>query len=214
MFPWLEQVEAAAEDIRAEFLAAFTDDADKLEPYVADPKMSHWRELNYSKRWSVYPLWRDGTTYPEHIARCPKTVAAVEACPRWNMPGNGPTALFSILDAKAHIPGHTGAVNTRLLCHLALVVPPGCRFRVGGQTREWVEGKAFVFDDTINHEAWNDSDVSRAVLIFDVWSPFLSEAERELVRALTVRIGEFYGSAASTRGRDLREPPPDGQARS
>jgi len=60
--------------------------------------------------------------------------------------------------------------------------------------REWEAGKAWVFDDTIDHEAWNDSDEPRAVLIFDVWSPFLSNPERELIRALTKRMGEFYGT--------------------
>ena len=55
-------------------------------------------------------------------------------------------------------------------------------FRVGATTREWNVGEAFVFDDTIEHEAWNRSDRLRAVLIFDVWNPYISEAERELLR--------------------------------
>ena len=71
-------------------------------------------------------------------------------------------------------------MGARLVVHLPLIVPPGCGFRVGGQTREWEPGKAFVFDDSINHEAWNDSDLPRAVLIFDVWSPYLTDAERDL----------------------------------
>ena len=116
------------------------------------------------------------------------------------MPGIGPTALFSILDAKTRIPAHTGPVNTRLVVHLPLIVPPGCGFRVGGQQREWQTGKAFVFDDSIDHEAWNDGDEPRAVLIFDIWSPYLSEAERELTRVLTTRIGEFYGTSFSSGG--------------
>ena len=73
--------------------------------------------------------------------------------------------------------------NTRAIVHLALDVPPGCGFRVGGETREWVEGRAFAFDDTIEHEAWNDSDRRRAVLILDSWNPHLDEAEREAVTA-------------------------------
>jgi aspartyl/asparaginyl beta-hydroxylase (cupin superfamily) len=199
-FPWLDAVEAAADDIRAEFLAVMSDGASVLDPYVTDPQglpMDQWRELNYSRRWGVYSLWREGKAFPEHIARCPKTVAAMETRPRWDMPGSGPTVMFSLLDAKSRIPAHTGPVNTRLVVHLALVVPPGCGFRVGGETREWHPGKAFVFDDSINHEAWNDSDLPRAVLIFDIWSPFLDHAERELVRALTERIGEFYGTTSS-----------------
>ena len=78
--------------------------------------------------------------------------------------------------------------------HLPLIVPPGCGFRVGAERREWQEGKAFVFDDTFEHEAWNDSDVPRAVLILDIWSPFVSAAERDLVRSLSVGMSEYYGT--------------------
>jgi aspartyl/asparaginyl beta-hydroxylase (cupin superfamily) len=108
--------------------------------------------------------------------------------------GHGPTAFFSLLDAGTHIPPHTGVTNTRLTVHLPLIVPPECVFRVGSETREWVPGKAWVFDDTIEHEAWNRSDSPRAVLIFDIWNPFLSEAERDLVRAATEVVGTYYGT--------------------
>jgi len=196
-FPWLETIEAAADDIRGELLEVLTDKTD-IEPYVVLPKgaagVDQWRELNNSRRWSVYSLWNEGKAFPGHIARCQKTVAALGKAPLWDIPGYGPTALFSILDAKTRIPAHTGPVNTRLVVHLPLIVPPGCGFRVGGQTREWHPGEAFVFDDSIDHEAWNDSEVPRAVLIFSIWKPFLSEAERELTRALTTSIGEFYGT--------------------
>jgi aspartyl/asparaginyl beta-hydroxylase (cupin superfamily) len=71
--------------------------------------------------------------------------------------------------------------NTRAIIHLPLVVPSGCRFRVGGETREWREGEAFAFDDTIEHEAWNNSDEPRVVLILDVWNPHLTLVEQELL---------------------------------
>lgn len=201
-FPWLDAIDAAADDIRAELLDVLSDGVETLDPYVRMPgnPMDQWRELNHSRRWGVYSLWREGTAFPEHIARCPRTVAALEHAPRWDVPRNGPTALFSILDAKSRIPAHTGPVNTRLVIHLPLIVPPGCGFRVGGQERQWEPGKAFVFDDSINHEAWNDSDTPRAVLIFDIWSPFLSPAEREMVRALTERVGEYYGTFSNSGG--------------
>ncbi len=202
-FPWIEGLEAAAGDIRAELLDVLSEGKEALEPYVADQPglaMDKWRELNHSRRWGVYILSQEGKVFAEHAARCPKTLAAINACPRWDVAGNGPTALFSILDAKTHIPPHTGQVNTRLFVHLPLIVPPGCRFRVGGQTREWEAGKAWVFDDTIDHQAWNDSNEPRAVLIFDVWSPFLSDAERKLIRTLTARMGEFYGTMPGEKG--------------
>ena len=85
--------------------------------------------------------------------------------------------------------------NTRLTVHLPLIIPPGCTFRVGGQQRPWELGKAIVFDDSIEHEVWNESDVPRAVLIFDIWSPFLTLAERDLVSVVTSGVGEYYGTS-------------------
>ena len=89
--------------------------------------------------------------------------------------------FFSILRAGRHIPPHTGVTNVRSIVHLPLIVPAGCTFRVGGEVRPWVEGEAFVFDDTIEHEARNPTDRDRAVLILDVWNPYLSDAERAMV---------------------------------
>jgi aspartyl/asparaginyl beta-hydroxylase (cupin superfamily) len=74
--------------------------------------------------------------------------------------------------------------NSRLICHLPLIVPPKCAFRVGNEVREWREGELLIFDDTIEHEAWNDSERDRVVLIFDIWRPELSERERQEVAAL------------------------------
>jgi aspartyl/asparaginyl beta-hydroxylase (cupin superfamily) len=128
------------------------------------------------------------------MTRCPRTVATLAALPQVDIPDRGPTAFFSILDAHTHIPAHTGTTNTRLTVHLPLIVPPGCRFRVGGETREWRAGEAWAFDDTIDHEAWNDADVTRVILIFDVWNPQLTLLERGLVRELTVAFAE-YGRA-------------------
>jgi aspartate beta-hydroxylase len=196
-FPWLDSIEAATADIRAELINVLADGPSILVPYIElteGAAASQWRELNHSRRWGVYFLWREGVPIREHIARCPRTVAALEAWSGCDIPGCGPTAVFSILDAGTRIPAHTGVNNTRLVVHLPLIVPPGCGFRVGGERREWIPGKAFVFDDTMEHEAWNDSDTSRAVLILDIWSPFLSAAERDLVRSLTAGVGEWYGT--------------------
>jgi aspartyl/asparaginyl beta-hydroxylase (cupin superfamily) len=72
----------------------------------------------------------------------------------------------------------------RATVHLPLVIPDDCGFRVGATTRAWRTGEAWTFDDTIEHEAWNDSDQSRAILILDIWNPLLTEAERAAVRVL------------------------------
>src|SRR5260370_583499 len=85
--------------------------------------------------------------------------------PPADVPGQAPTAFFSMLQPLTRIPPHTGVTNTRLVCHVPLVIPSGCGFRVGSETRQWEPGKAWVFDDTIEHEAWNESDKPRYILI-------------------------------------------------
>ncbi len=196
-FPWLGQLEAATEAIRAELMSVLVADRAGLEPYIDYPQgvpLNQWKELNRSRRWSAYFLWNQGAAQTEHLARCPRTAAAVQAAPQCDVAARAPTAFFSILEPKTRIPAHTGVTNTRLTVHLPLIVPQGCAFRVGGETREWVAGKAWVFDDTIEHEAWNDSDAPRAILIFDIWNPLLSEAERDMVRAATEVVGSYYGT--------------------
>jgi aspartate beta-hydroxylase len=195
--PWLPTLEAASASIREELLAVLNDDREGMRPYIDYPDglpLDQWRDLNHSRRWSAYFLWNDGSSEQSHVARCPRTVTALAAMPQVDIPERGPTAFFSILDAHTHIPAHTGTTNTRLTVHLPLIVPPGCRFRVGGETREWRAGEAWAFDDTIEHEAWNDADVTRVILIFDVWNPQLTTLERNLVRELTVAFAE-YGRA-------------------
>ena len=98
--------------------------------------------------------------------------------------GAGPNAMFSLLAPNTAIPPHVGVSNSRLVCHLPLIVPDGCWFRVGAETRQWRPGEAFVFDDTIEHEAMNPSSELRVVFIFDIWHPDLGAIEREAVTAL------------------------------
>ena len=119
---------------------------------------------------------------------------ALRNAPLARVPNRSPVVLFSLLKPGTHIPPHNGLVNTRLICHLPLVVPAGCRFRVGNETREWVEGQAWAFDDSIDHEAWNDSDQTRVILLFDVWRPELTLVERELVTELFAAIDAYTGT--------------------
>jgi aspartyl/asparaginyl beta-hydroxylase (cupin superfamily) len=196
-FPWIAALEAATDTIRTELTQVLASDPGGLQPYVAYPDgvpLDQWRELNRSRRWSAYFLWNQGAAQPEHLARCPRTAEAVKTAPQCDVALHGPNVFFSILEPRTRIPPHTGVTNARLTVHLPLIVPPGCRFRVGAETREWVAGRAWVFDDTIEHEAWNDSDTPRAILIFDVWNPYLNAAERDLVRAATEAIGSYYGA--------------------
>ena len=121
------------------------------------------------------------------------TVSALADVPFARVKNRSPSVLFSLLRPGAHIPPHTGEVNTRLICHLPLVVPEKCRFRVGNDIRTVAEGRAWVFDDTIEHEAWNDSDRTRVILLFEIWRLELTLEERALVSAMFEAIDEYGG---------------------
>jgi aspartate beta-hydroxylase len=193
-FPWLGDLEAQTDIIRAELIELLAADDPGLSPYVTMPPGTPpniWTELNNNASWSALHLWKEGERVEGACARAPKTAAIVEKLPLAGIPGRAPTVFFSILQAGKHIPPHTGVTNSRSVVHLPLIVPPGCTFRVGGETREWRQGEAFVFDDTIEHEAWNPSDQDRAVLILDCWNPYLSEHEQEMIcRLFTVTDAE------------------------
>jgi aspartyl/asparaginyl beta-hydroxylase (cupin superfamily) len=192
-FPWLPQIEAETEVIRAELEALLIADAAALRPYVQmEPgtPANIWSGLDRSLAWSALHLWKDGVRDDAVCARVPRTAAAIERLPLSDMPGRTPTVFFSLLKPGTHLPAHTGVSNVRTIVHLPLIVPAGCAFRVGGETREWREGEAWAFDDTIEHEAWNRSDAVRAILIFDVWNPYIAEEERAVLRA-------FYSAAGA-----------------
>lgn len=183
-FPWLEALEAQTDTIRAELAALLADPGEALRPYVrmeGGTPDSIWTPLDGRLDWGACFLWEYGAPNQPVLDRCPATAAALATVPGAHIPGRAPSAFFSMLRPRTRIPPHTGVTNTRAIVHLPLIVPPGCGFRVGGETRAWEEGRAFVFDDTIEHEAWNDSDDLRAVLIFDVWNPHLSAGERALL---------------------------------
>lgn len=186
-FPWLSELEAATEAIRNDAAEMIKQDWQKFHPYIQYPAgapVNQWQALNHSPSWSTLHLWKGGERIADACARCPNTVAVLEKLPMADQPSFAPTAMFSVLAPHTKIPPHTGSTNTRLVLHLPLILPPHCGFRVGNDTREWKMGEAWVFDDTIEHEAWNDSDQPRTILIFDVWNPLLSAAERNLVTAM------------------------------
>ena len=186
LFPWLAELEAETSVIRAELEGMLADGGAGITPYVTmapGTPVNKWTPLDGKLDWGAMHLWRNGVRQDEACARAPRTAAILDRMPMADMPGRTPTAFFSILKPHTHLPAHTGVSNTRAIVHLPLIVPPGCALRVGGETREWVEGRGFVFDDTIEHEAWNNSDQLRAVLILDAWNPFITEQERGLLRA-------------------------------
>lgn len=193
-FPWFAGFEAQTAAIRTELEALLADPGDALRPYVRmgeGAPDSIWSGLDNRPDWSACFLWEYGAPNQPVLDRCPATAAALSAIPGSRIAGRSPSAFFSLLRPHTRIPPHTGVTNTRAIVHLPLIVPTGCGFRVGGEVRPWVEGKAFAFDDTIEHEAWNDSDELRAVLICDVWNPHLSIAEQAMIAA-------YYAAADAT----------------
>lgn len=186
-FPWLAELEAATPVIRAEMQAALSSQRAELVPYLEyqdHEALAQWKALNRNPDWTALHLIKQGLPVAANTALCPQTTALLARLPQPVIPGASPNAMFSLLAPQTVIPAHVGVNNSRLVCHLPLVIPAGCWFRVGAETRPWHEGQAFVFDDTIEHEAANTSDQLRVVLIFDVWHPDLSPEEQQAVAAL------------------------------
>lgn len=189
-FGWATELEARTGAIRTELEAMLRAQADEFEPYVAaDADRSGGTAPNAhlagDASWSAYHLLKGGTPVAGHAEHFPATLAALELAPMPNVAGRAPMALFSLLKPGAHIRPHHGLFNFRLICHLPLIVPPDCMLRVGNQQRQWREGELLIFDDSMEHEAWNRSDRQRIILLFEIWRPEIGEADRE---ALTVLL--------------------------
>ena len=198
-FPWVATAEAAWMDIRRELEACLSGDDPEsagFAPYVDHAADSHeaqvWSTINRSKRWSALHFYRHGERCSDAHTRCPATSKMLDAVDLQRIPGYGPEAMFSLLHPKTRIPAHYGSVNGRLIVHLPLVVPKDCGgIRVGTETRTWEEGRIMAFDDSFEHEAWNDSESLRTVLIFDTWNPALDEDERAATVAVLVAVQGF-----------------------
>jgi aspartyl/asparaginyl beta-hydroxylase (cupin superfamily) len=196
LFPWLSDLEAATETLASELQAVMAAERAELVPYIQYEEhlpLAQWKPLNRNPDWTAIHLWRNGELVDANARHCPRTLDLLAKFPQPTIGGSGPNAMFSLLAPNTAIPPHVGVNNARLVCHLPLVVPGGCWFRVGAETRYWKRGEGFVFDDTIEHEALNPSDELRVVFIFDVWHPDLTEAERNAVAAL---IGSEGGVGA------------------
>lgn len=191
-FSWVRVLVAALPSMQAE-LAEVLSDGVGLQPYVATtpgrPNRGH--ALLDDPQWSAYHLWKDGVPTDDARRRCPVTLAALEAAPLPRIAGRSPMALFSVLRPHTHIPPHNGMLNTRLICHIPLIVPSGCRLRVGNTTRDVAVGKVIIFDDSVEHEAWNDSDQTRVVLLFEIWRPELDAGERFALTKLFEAINSY-----------------------
>jgi aspartyl/asparaginyl beta-hydroxylase (cupin superfamily) len=193
-FDWGARVEAETDTIRAEIQAVMAGDGG-FQPYLVSDTTRPRRDfhgMHDNPAWSSLHLWENGAPVEANVQRCPRTFELLmDVVPLPHISVRAPAIMFSLLQAGATIPAHHGAINSRLICHLPLIVPPGCGFRVGNEVREWREGELLIFDDTIEHEAWNRSDRDRLVLIFDIWRPELSEDERRAVTALFEAVDAY-----------------------
>jgi aspartyl/asparaginyl beta-hydroxylase (cupin superfamily) len=199
LFPGIAALEAVTADIRGEFDALIAAEAADMVPYIQYPDrvpLRQWKELNHNPKWSAIHLLQNGRRVETNARHCPRTLETIAQLDQPHVSGASPNAMFSLLAPRTRIPPHTGVANTRLVCHLPLIVPPGCGFRCGATTREWRVGEAFVFDDTIEHEAWNDSDELRVVLIVDLWPPALGITERSAVAAVIGASGASFAGGA------------------
>lgn len=192
-FPWLNALEAKTESILEELNGLVSSGSEfnaYLESNAERPAFdSHGMADNDD--WGALYLWRNGEPVPENQALCPVTTEAMKTLPLVFSGQRCPNILFSRLRPGAKIPPHNGMINTRLIGHLPLIVPDDCGFRVGNTVRTWNVGEAFLFDDTIEHEAWNDSAEDRFVLIFEVWRPELTDAEQTLATRMLTAVDSY-----------------------
>lgn len=124
--------------------------------------------LARERLWKTFVLYGFGQQLPKNCRQAPVTTEVLSRVP------NIQTAWFSILAPGYHIPAHTGVTKGIVRAHLGLIIPKErekCRIRVADQTMAWQEGKVFAFDDTFDHEVWNDTDEERVILLFDFDRP-------------------------------------------
>jgi len=160
-FPWVKTLESSYPQIREELSALL-----KSNKSIPDfSKLSEeQKRIVLDEKWKTFIFCVYGKYIAKNCRLCPMTSSAIR-----NIPGiRG--AMFSILEPGTHISRHRGPYKGVLRCHLAIVVPQNeklCAIQVNGETRFWKEGETLVFDDTFEHEAWNNSDELRAVLFVD-----------------------------------------------
>jgi len=174
--PWTRVLEDAHEAIRAEATSK------------ALPLLRHDAEKLSRGAWDVGYVQYMGRAAAENRDRFPRTARVLDSLPRFRGTGH---AYFSLLAPHSHIKPHCGPINAWLRCHLGILVPQGCRMRVGDETRPMQEGKCLVFDDAFEHEVWNDSDHERLVLIIDFWHPDLDDAECRAMGQILRRSGSW-----------------------
>lgn len=178
------EIERNTEAVRAEFLALADSRSEQLSSSLAGLHGDAIGAGRAAGKWSMIPLIRNGRVVDQFASQCPRTMELAGLLDMPRIPLISPSLYFSVLEPGSRIPPHIGITNARLIAHFPLIVPDNCGLRVGDETRRWEVGKALVFDDMTTHEAWNESDRIRVVLIADLWRPELTTAERSAVAEL------------------------------
>ncbi len=181
-FPWIEHIERNWTVIREE-AEALLEHQGELANFQDISKDQI--EITDDDRWKTFFLYGYGFEAKLGVQMCPRTAALMHEIPGMK------TAMISILSPRKHILDHRGPYKGVLRYHLGLIVPQdaaSCRIRVGEDVRHWEEGKSLMFDDTFNHEVWNDTDETRVVLFVDVMRP-LPFPESAINAAIVKAIG-------------------------
>ncbi len=165
IFPWILDLEGNWSVIRAEADHVLSDR--HTVPPVREISPDH-DMIALDDRWRSLILWGYGLRWQQNCRRCPETARLLEGIPDLL------TAFFSVLEPGAHIPRHTGPTKAILTAHLGLRIPrdrAACHIQVGSHDFTWREGEVVVFDDMYPHEAWNDSEEDRVVLLLHLKRP-------------------------------------------
>jgi aspartate beta-hydroxylase len=192
LFPWIDAMEAQTQAIVTELVRLLPSSSGRERVFGSEElERENLRGMEGAPSWNGYYFFRHGARRTDNCENCPVTTATLEALPLARIREHAPEVLFSVFTAGTHLMPHRGVTNTRVVGHLPLIVPPDCALKVGGEIHEWRAGRVVMFDDTYEHEAWNRSSMTRVVLIFDVWNPHLTEAERAALTDLVAEMGDF-----------------------
>ncbi|ELU10550.1 hypothetical protein CAPTEDRAFT_44878, partial [Capitella teleta] len=159
-------------DIKREFQEA-------LKVQSSEECSRYWSQNDTeSGKWNIFCFYNQGSKMRDNCLLCPKTCKLIEQLPHFMQNCIFGNALFSVLHPGTSIEEHYGPSNLRIRCHLGLDVPPRCALTVAKESKTWTEGQCLLFDDSFLHCAENKSDEERAVLMLDLWHPYLSQPER------------------------------------
>ena len=179
-FPWAGSVEAGWREVRAELdhVLRYVDDIPNFQDLSEEN-----RALSDDDRWKTFFFRAWGIPIASNCARCPRTAALLDRIPGVT------SAFFSIMLPRKYLPPHRGPYAGVLRYHLGLIVPDpeACRIRVGNEIGHWREGESLIFDDTFEHEVWNDTDKVRVVLFVDMVRPLpalLAALNRLIIRVI------------------------------